>query len=80
MIFGFGIFGLGYAVFYWGQHHFVGDHYSLWCLVGLNSLFKAKGGGLFGVPGPNGLPVYPAPANAPGGIIPGSGTGIGMGR
>jgi len=45
MIFGIGLLIVGYAVFYWGMHHFkVNDpnrdwkRYSLWCLLGLQNL------------------------------------------
>lgn len=35
------IFIIGYAVFYWGEHHFGHQcRYSLWCLMGFGSLFK----------------------------------------
>jgi hypothetical protein len=39
MIIGFALFALGYAVFYWGLHHFITPRYSLYCLLGLGSLF-----------------------------------------
>jgi len=40
MIFGVAVFVFGYAVFYWGYSHFGQCRYSLWCLLGLGSLFK----------------------------------------
>jgi hypothetical protein len=40
MILGFGIFVIGYAVFYWGWGHFPGNtRYSLWVLLGFGSLW-----------------------------------------
>lgn len=42
MILGFGLFAVGYAVFYWGIHHFPGQpHYSLVVLLGLNKYMEA---------------------------------------
>lgn len=38
MIFGFGLMFLGYALFYWGLHHFpqyANERYSFWCLLGI---------------------------------------------
>lgn len=45
MIFGFILFVIGYAVFYWGIQHFDtgvtnGQRYSLWSLLGFGTLFK----------------------------------------
>lgn len=38
MVFGFFFFVVGYALFYWGWHHFSGVRYSLWYLLGFGSL------------------------------------------
>lgn len=40
MIFGFALLVIGYAVFYWGWHHFNPPLYSLWALLGFGTLFK----------------------------------------
>lgn len=41
MIFGLATIALGYALFYWGLHHFPGQQrYSLWDLLGFGTLFK----------------------------------------
>lgn len=41
MVFGFFLFVVGYALFYWGYHHMPGQkRYSLWYLLGFGSLFK----------------------------------------
>jgi len=41
MVFGFFLFVVGYALFYWGWHHMPGQkRYSLWYLLGFGSLFK----------------------------------------
>lgn len=43
MIFGAAVFIMGYAVFYWGLHHlswYKSSRYSLWCLLGIGSLWK----------------------------------------
>lgn len=36
--FGFALAVFGYALAYWGLHHFYGNRYSLWDLLGLNAL------------------------------------------
>lgn len=39
-MFGFALFAIGYAIFYWGIHHMPGTHrYSLWTLLGLDAFF-----------------------------------------
>jgi len=49
MIFGFMFIVVGYALFYWGWHHFNttwngGDaRYSLWALLGFGTLWKSYG-------------------------------------
>jgi hypothetical protein len=44
MIFGFAILLFGYALFYWGWHHFTPNkRYSLWDLLGLKSLDSIPG-------------------------------------
>lgn len=61
MMLGLAVTTFGYAIFYWGQHHFYGKRYSLWCLLGLGSLFP----GVKTFQGTN-------PTNAPGASIAGS--------
>jgi len=41
MVFGFALFAIGYAVFYWGLHHmpqYQDERYSLWCLLGFPNM------------------------------------------
>lgn len=43
MVLGFATLAIGYAVFYWGLHHFPqyqNTRYSLWVLLGFGPLFK----------------------------------------
>jgi hypothetical protein len=43
MIFGLTALVFGYALFYWGYHHFPGQQrYSLWSLLGFGNLFGAS--------------------------------------
>lgn len=42
MVFGFALFAIGYALFYWGLHHMPGfKRYSLWTLFGLDAFYTA---------------------------------------
>lgn len=42
MAFGAVVFTIGYALFYWGIHHFPDQcRYSLWTLLGVSSIFKS---------------------------------------
>lgn len=38
MILGFAILVFGYALFYWGYHHFTPTRYGLWTLLGFHSM------------------------------------------
>jgi hypothetical protein len=58
-MFGIGLAFFGYALFYWGLHHFPGfQRYSLFTLLGLGNLIPSsgapiqfgKGGGITGGP------------------------------
>jgi hypothetical protein len=58
-MFGIGLAFFGYALFYWGLHHFPGfQRYSLFTLLGIGNLIPStgaplqlgKGGGLTGGP------------------------------
>lgn len=67
MIIGFAFVGIGYAVFYWGLHHFPGtkgwERYSLWTLVGLHALSQKAGGKHYVGPTPLQLGFGKAPSN-----------------
>lgn len=41
MVFAFAAFVFGYALFYWGYHHFDNPRYSLWELLGFGKLMPA---------------------------------------
>lgn len=42
MIFGIAIMVFGYALFYWGYHHFGNTRYSLWQLLGFSNMPTGK--------------------------------------
>jgi hypothetical protein len=46
MLFGFAMMAVGYAIFYWGLHHFPqykDSRYSLWTLLGLGAFNLPQG-------------------------------------
>jgi hypothetical protein len=59
MVFGLAALTFGYALFYWGLHHMPqydkDDRYSLWCLLGLGSVFGKTN------PLPEGKPIQLKP-------------------